>query len=755
MKKVSDFVIKYSKTIITFVVLITIIMGYFVSKIEIQAGIEDMFPDHNPIVQRFNRANDQFGGMTFAVLMMEDDNIIDSETLHKIANLTEELEKISGVEEVVSLTNVDQIKGNLFGIEISQLIKTIPETKIEEDELKEIIMNNDQYSGSLISKDCKATGITVTFGKDLADTLQPVQEIKKVAQSYIGPEKIYFTGNPVIVNDAQESLKGDIFKLLPFVLAIFILILWLSFRRVSGILLPLATVLISIIWTIGALALLNKPLSIISVALPILLVSVGSAYTIHIIARLQEELAAGATGIIAVKNAITHVGIAVLIAGITTIVGFGSLVFSDLVIIKEFALSTAFGIAIALAISIFFVPAVYAHISVKSREKKSAQGNRSLTRGFAWVFNLVSQKSYFVFGVVILMVLISLLGMPRLYPETGYLNYFKADSSTRIAAAIVDQRFGGSGTLDIIIQGDVKDPDLLSRMAEFQDAAVQIDGLNNPISIVTLLRTVNQALNGDDPSMKVIPTTRQQIAQYLLLLNMSGPDATKPYLTFDEQTSRIQFLMENMEGSKIQQALEQVDQLILNHFSDKYQVEVTGMPVLTNEISNLLIRSQIQSIIASILLTFVITSILLKSIKRGLFCCLTIILTVVVNFGVMSWLKVPLDIATTMIASIAVGIGVDYSIHISTRYREEENSKHDPYLAMQNTIQHVGRANLYNAFAVIAGFCVLLLSSFPPIVSFGGLTALTMVVSFSSAIFLLPSLILLKPKATQNYVKKL
>jgi len=146
--------------------------------------------------------------------------------------------------------------------------------------------------------------------------------------------------------------------------------------------------------------------------------------------------------------------------------------------------------------------------------------------------------------------------------------------------------------------------------------------------------------------------------------------------------------------------------------------------------------------ISAILFTFLITSLLLRSLKRGFFCSLPIALTVLINFGIMGWFGISLDIATVMVASIAVGIGVDYSIHIFTRYLEEKDKKENEVKALKEAIFTVGRANLYNAIAVIAGFCIILLSSFPPLITFGGLTAITMVVSFIGALIILPSLIM-------------
>lgn len=749
MNKLSRFVTKHSKSIIVVVILITLFLGYFAAQIKIKAGFKDMLPEDNAKVEDFEEVGDLFGGTSFAAVILEDENILDASSLKKIDEMTQKFKKIDGIEDVTSLTNVKDIRGDFFGIEVVEFIEQLPKTEADILNLKEELSKNDQYMGSIVSEDFRSAVILLTFQHEVENIEDVVQEIREVAQPYEGPEKLYITGSRVMISDANEAMKNDLAKLMPFVVIIIVLILWLTFRSASGVILPLATVLISIIWTIGILSLLGKSLSIISVVLPVLLVSVGSAYAIHIITRYYEELHTGCAVEEAVTNTINKVGVGVLIAGITTMAGFASLFLSELKVIKDFALGTAFGVGVALLISIIFVPAVYLHLP-KPKNMKAAEGRPLSNRFFQRTFKLVLNHRPLIVSVVVLVIIASFIAIPKIQPETSYLNYFRNDSETRIAAKFANQNFGGSTSLDVVIFGDIKDPVLLTKMRDFQDEAEKIDGINKPLSMVDLFREENKALNGDDESMAVIPTNKKQIAQYLLLLTMSDKDIAKSLLTFDESKTRIQLRMEMVSSDEMSNVIAQVQDLILKHFGDDYKVILTGAPVMDSEISDIIIASQIKSVIASVLLIFLITSLLLKSFKRGLFCSLIIGLTVIINFGIMGWFKIPLDVATAMIASVAIGIGADYSIHIYTRYLEEKEQEVDTVEALNVAIYTVGRANLYNALAVIAGFCVILASSFPPLVNFGGLTAITMVVSFAGAIFILPTLILAASKIAKK-----
>ncbi|HMA58694.1 MAG TPA: MMPL family transporter, partial [Halanaerobiales bacterium] len=465
--------------------------------------------------------------------------------------------------------------------------------------------------------------------------------------------------------------------------------------------------------------------------------SVGSAYAIHIVARYYEGIEEGYEKDRAVKLSIKNVGIAVIMAGGTTMIGFASLFFSDLVIIQDFALGTTIGVGIALLVSIIFIPAVLINLKVtkKSRNGKELKITQNIFKGIeSLVFKY--RKPLLVFVTIIIVG--SIIVIPSIKTESNYITYFKKGSTTRVSTNLVDERFGGSQPVEVVIEGNIKNPELLKSMRDFQEEAVKLSYINNAQSMVNVFREENMALN----NIREIPSSQNQIAQYLLLLEMSDKELISNYLTFDYQKNRIQMTMEMVSSTKQKEVLNELEKLTNKYFGEKFKAEITGTPSLSIEINNRIISGQIKSLISAVLFTFVITSLLLKSIKRGFFTTLPIAFTVLVNFGLMGMLNIKLDIATAMIASIAVGIGVDYSIHIFTRFIEENEDLDSSIEALKTSIQTVGRANLYNASAVIVGFIVILLSSFPPLVRFGGLTAFTMVVSFFGALVLLPVLIL-------------
>lgn len=749
MKFIKDFVHQHPKVIIVITILITIFFAYQAEDVQINTDIKKIFPEGDPVVDTFDRVSERYGGAEYVVLMLHDENIMDRESLGHIDEITTKMEQIKGVDKVQSITNIEEIRGQNFTVEVRDFIKDLPATKKEVEKLADKVLTKERYLGTLISKDLKAAIIIAQLKPDL-DQQHVVSKVKEIRKEADLTEKSYLTGNPVLTKRMADNMKNDILKLFPFVLVVVIGILFTSFQSLRGVLLPIIVVLLSVIWTVGFVAWLGKTLSIVIIVLPVLLVSVGSAYAIHFLARFYEDQLEGLSKSEAITESILKVGIAMIMAGLTTIVGFSSLGLSELMIIKDFGLFTAFGVFVALVMSITFLPAVL-ELMRSPKQFLAAERRLILDQIFSSLFKIVQNYNGLVIAVVIIISILSLWVAPQIQPETNYITFFQQGSEIRQANRLVNSKFSGSDSLEIIIDTQetdgIEDPKFLEKVDKLQEELEEIDLLSNTMSVVDLLEEENQALNEGKEEYNRLPN--QGIAQYLLLLS-SDDDLLEDYIDFDYREIRIRAMTANCGSKKTERTLTKVTELVNNQFSsDKYEVTITGIPVLRNILSDMIVSSQIWSLLASIGLAFIIISILLKSPLKGFVCSFPIAVTVLLNFGLMGWTAIPLNVATSMIASIAVGVGVNYNIHCYTRYQEEREKGVSIMESLQVAIRTIGRANYFNAAAVTAGFLVLLFSSFPPLKTFGLLTSITMVVSFLGAMVLLPSLVIVGQRITE------
>lgn len=737
---------KYPKAVVALVVLMTAIFGYYALRVGITTDIKSFFPEDHPQVVSYDEISETFGGAERIMVAFTTSDVFTLQSLKTVEHLTQELEQLHGVSHVRSLTTIDEIIGSEWGIDVVSLVADIPSDQRELAALRERVLQDDMYAGTIVSSDATGTLHVVEIDRG-SSAVEVALAIQGLLESIELPEgEFYLTGTPVLNAVLADSMQADLMKLFPLVLLLVAVILFLYFKNLRGVFLPFMTVLISVIWTLGLMGMLGKQLSPLNAVMPVLLVSLGSAYGIYILARYNDELLEGANREQAVNQTLKSVGISVLLAGTSTIAGFISNVSSSITLMKEFGSFTAFGVFVALLISLTFIPAMLLLLPVPKRIKAKTDGGQDgiLAKILGRIAHLMINKKRLVLVSMAIILFAATLGIPRLSTDSNFFNFFADGTAPKIAYEMVKDKFSGSESVEIVIRGDLLDPNVLHAMGNFQ-ADLELTGLvGRPQSIINILQRVNRALNDGKPDFEILPATRELAAQYLLLMEMSGGGMLEQFVTVDYSQARIQALVRDSSNEATTRLFNEIDMLFAQHFGHlDVEVAQTGIVALLDALASMIIKGQISSLVIALLIVFVIVLLLLRSWEGSLFSTMIVASTILINFGVMGWLGIPLDIVTVLISSIGVGVGVDYSIHIYTRF-QEERKKYDPVQAITNTIIHTGKAIVTNAGSVIAGFLILLLSSFPPFKYFGSLVTLAMFVASASALTVLPALILLR-----------
>ncbi|NLJ80864.1 MAG: RND family transporter [Firmicutes bacterium] len=753
MTGLNKFIQRAPQLTIIIILGITVFFAAFLPRLELTTDVKDFFPPAHSEVAAYNEIEAKFGGAEYIMVAMTAPDIFQRQSLIQLQTITQILEQIPGVGQARSLTSVDNVEGSEWGITMAPLIEEIPADIEELSKLRSKILADPIYSGSMVSPsgDAALIILEVKPGANPVDVAASVQ--KAVAESSFS-DQLYLTGTPVLNQVLASSMKADLAKLFPLVLFLIALILYLNFRSLPGVLLPFSTALISVIWTLGLMALLGKQLSPLNAVMPIILVSLGSAYGIYILARFQEEEKDRKGKQKALAATLGSVGLAVLMAGATTIAGFASNLTSSISLMQDFGLFTAFGIMVALTISLTLIPAVL--LLQKPLEQKSAPPEGPLPSCLFKLGGLVVQRRGLVLLLALAVIALAGAGLPRLKTDSNFFNFFDPDSQPKAAYELVKEKFSGSQSVEVIIKGDLGEPAVLEAMKAFQDDLEKTGLVGKPTSVVNLLERVNSALNGGDPKFAVLPLSRELTAQYLLLLEMNDEQGLiSRFLTMDYQEGRIQALVKDASSEGTRALLEKIGVLVERHFRGlDVSVTSTGIIVLLNALADLIIQGQVYSLIFSLLSVFLIVRLLLKSWEGSVLSILLIFLTTLINFGLMGWLKIPLDIVTVLISSIGIGVGIDYSLHVYSRYREELLKNHSPEQALQRTIAFTGKAIGANAGSVVAGFLILIFSSFPPLRYFGSLVTATMAAASFGALTILPALICFKAEWKEKSARK-
>ncbi|NLY88650.1 MAG: RND family transporter [Firmicutes bacterium] len=745
MKKLAKLIIEKNRLVIVVFALITLFLGFFLRNLRINPDILSYFPKNDPDVQLLNYLGEEYGGNSLAMIVLETGEIFTPETIAVIHELTTRLQLEPGVAYVTSLTNTLDIKTDEYGFEIGRLVDTanLPRDPEALTALKEYTLSKEMFRNNLVTEDATATLIICRLQTN-SDQVATCRRLQEIVAETAPAMKIYYGGIPFMILDLNNMITDDLKVLIPMVSLVIIIFLYLGFRKWEGVFLPLLAVAISLIWTLGVMSLLKIPLSIISNVIPVVLFAVGNAYTIHVLSRFNETRVTSTNDGLA--TALYEVGTPVSLAGLTTIAGFISFIFgSYLVMIQEFGVFAALGVLFTLFISLTFIPALLALKRKKpDREYKEQEEtkNRGVTgRITPGIEKLVTKKPKTIVWVGVLLTILALTGIPRISRRVNLVEYFQPQTAIRQAEAILDEKFGGSGIIQILAEGDIQDPAVLREMEKMEEFLLAQDGIHSTQSVVNLLKELNNAMGEG----KVLPDTKGKVMNLWFLLE--GEEVMTQLVNAGRTEAVIQArIAGSLEGSLAHQLVTAINEYTAGINPELVKFSQTGMPVIYRNLDLSILKSQFQSLIFAVLLVFIIMLFLLGSLAGGLLGLIPILFTLALVFGFMGYAKIPLDIATVLVASVTIGIGIDYSIHFLSRYRQELADTRTQNLpvetAVRITLNTTGRAILINVFTVAFGFLSLVFSQLVPIQRFGVLVFVTMLGSGFGAIILLPAVLL-------------
>ncbi len=742
MNRLAEGIVKLRWPIIIIVVAITAFLGFQIKDLKIDSDIISSLPDDDPVALLYKNIGREFGGNDMGMIIIETNDIFKNEVLEYVKQITDTLRVLDGISTVTSLTNVLDIKGSDWGIEIGTLLDEydLPDSKAELDTLKERVFSKDMYKGTIVSEDGTSTLIMFTL-LDGADKQAVAKTIKEKIIGLDIPEKLYFGGLPFMMNDIASLIVSDIIRLIPITFFLITFILFLAFRSKRGVILPMLTAALSVIWVLGTIVFLGYELSMISNITPIILLAVGSAYTIHVINRINVTMDQDRKK--ALIKAVAYITIPVILAALTTMIGFVSFVFGAyLEIIRDFGVFTGLGVIFALLLSIFFVPAIISALSMyKSAKRMERNGKKKhsiLNDTILSPLNVLLHKHpKFILSTWGIIMLVSISGIFFIQREVNMAEYFKKGNSTRVTEDIMQEKFGGSQPVFVVFQGDIQSPDVLQMMIKTGDYMKEFPAIDATQSIANLVEEMNDVMGEG----KKIPDKRAKIENLWFLLD--GQDIM-PQLVSDElDRAIIQSKFASTDSKILSEFVVYMDDFVAKNSSDECKIEVTGMPSVYSQLDKSLIKSQMSSLIIAIIMVLLIVGLVLRSPAKGIFATIPIIATIVILFGFMGLTGIPLDIATVLVASVALGIGIDYSIHIITHFNHVYKETGELDRAMSETIMISGKAIVVNVSSVAAGFLVLVFSEMVPLQNFGILVALSMVSSGLGSLTLLPVILII------------
>ena len=740
MKKTAGIIIRYRKAILALTLVVTIFFAWFMKDLTVDPDVFNYLPEDDPAAMLFNEIGQTYGGNYIAMIGLETENVFTYEVLDQIRILTDSLEVMEGVGSVTSLTNIIDIKGSDWGIEVSSLIDAwdLPDTPEELDSLRAYTLADEMYRGAIVSADGTFTAIMVRIAEG-TNKIEVARRIEAFTQRQELSCKLYYGGLPFTLLSLANIILGDLVFLAPVTALVIILVLVWGFRSWRGVLLPLLTVGVSTIWTMGLMGLLGIRLSIISDVIPVILLAVGSAYTIHVVNRIRET--PGKNVRQRVQAALEYIITPVLIASVTTMIGFISFIFgSYLTMISTFGIFTAAGIFFALLLSVTFAPAFLATLGGSGNDAvfrhQSSRSKGTATTMLRKTAGLVLAHPGRVIAAWALITAVSVAGIFMIQRKVDMIDYFRKSDPTHVAEKIFRDKFGGSFPVYIQVKGDIQHPAVLQKMDAAAAYMKQHPTVTHTQSIADLVKEMNDLMGEGE----TIPPEKLMVQQLWILLE--GQSIMDQLVTYDKDEALVSGTFNTGDVDVMDAFVEDMKAYLAKESTGDCQMSLTGLPSLYLKIDRSIVNSQFQSLAIAIVLVFLVVSLLLRSWASGVYSLIPILVTLAALFGFMGLSGIALDLATVLVGSVSIGIGVDYAIHMVSHLNHELRRSGDVKQAIDHALGITGKSIIINVLAVAIGFLVLLLSSLVPLQLFGLLVAVTMAASSAAALTLLPAVML-------------
>ena len=742
-------------------VAVTLALGTWAVHLRIENSLESMLPAGDPKVEYYNATRAIFGSDDVAVIGVRAEDIFAPATIVKIARVTDALARIEGVERVLSITNIVDPAADV--LHPPRLLPNIPPTPGEVDALKEKLRATPLYGKNLVADDFRGAAINVFLATLTDAQYQDLGIDGKIADLLAaeqGPEQFFYTGAAHVKQTAVEMMRRDLVRFTPIALALVLIVFWISFRTVRGVLLPVATVGLALVWTLGALVLAGKGITIGTSVLPPLLLVVGSSYAIHVMARYYEQVEAGVPADQVVVRAYDRVWLPLAISALTTVIGFGSLMVNNITAIRDLGGFAVVGVVCLTVTCLTFLPAALQLMPARLRSVRSGKISPRLAESLRRLGERAYAKRRHIIWAGVVLSVVALLGARRIQVDSDFIYYFDPETEVRQANEIINREIVGSNPFYIVVDGGapkaLRQWDVLKRIKDLQTFLLTLPGITSSISLVDYLEVLEaglgrQAEGGDliiNDAGDIVPAETpkpfwedpKNLAPVLATVDAS-PDTFRSVVTPDFSKASI-LVRTNLSGSRhVERTLDRIRLYVAEHFPDEIPVNLTGTLVLLTGTTSDIVAGQIKSLTLALGIIFLVMTAMFLSAKIGFFAILPNVVPIVVFFGVMGWLGIWLNVGTSLIAAIALGIAVDSTIHYMARLNQELRGETDQAAAVVRTLRTVGVPIVYTTVALFFGFLTFSLSNFVPIQNFGILAGVTMATALGTNLVLLPALL--------------
>jgi len=762
-RKIIKFSVEHPVVIVLVLSFVSFVALLQYPRMKVDTDPENMLSSDEFVRIFHNQTKKEFSLYDFIVLGIVNNRnvngVFNIETLSKIYNITKKIEKIDGVisYELISPATKDDIEpAGLGTVRFKWLMREPPKTKKEALHIRDRVMANPVFYGTLVSEDGKALCIYVPIKKkDMSYRIS--RQIRKIVSEYKGNEKYYMTGLPI----AEDTFGHEMFVQMaisaPLAGLIIFLLMLMFFKKMSLIVAPMIVAVATVVITMGLLIGFGFPVHIMSSMIPIFLIPIAVLSSIHILSEFFEKYKKIGDRKKTIIESIRALFIPMLYAALTTWIGFLSLSFSRIPPVQVFGVFVSTGVMIAWFISMTFIPAYIALIRPKTLENfgaMDAEGRNSYldkilkpmgkiaTRGWKWVLLFT-----------VLTFIVSVWGISRIQVNDNPVKWFTKGHPVRVADRVLNAHFGGTYMAYLVMQSEdktnevFKRPKMLHYIEKLQGYLKSKGDVGKSTSLADVTKKVYYELMGGDKEYYKIPKSKQGVAQCLISFqNSHKPDDLWHFVNPDYSKLNIWVQLKSGDNKDMEKVIREVDNFIKNN-QPPYEIKHNwaGLTYVNVAWQNKMVVGMLRNFLGSFIIVFFMMAFLFGSPLRGLISMIPLTVTIVFIYGLLGIIGRNYDMPVAVLSALTLGLSIDFAIHFIQRSRGRYEQSKDWQDTARYTFSGPGRAIARNAIVIAVGFLPLLAAPLVPYQTVGFFMAAIMFTSSIGTFFILPALISFSP----------
>ena len=739
--------------------LFTLFMASQMRQVEMSYSLFKAVPDDDPDAVFYKAFREEFGeDGNIVAIAVYDSAVYEPNNFKKYEELSRDIKNTDGVINVLSLPLIHRLSKNELAkkFDLEAVFQGIPSDKEKLDSLFQVARDQKLYSGQIVNAENGATLTLISINEEVLNSkrrLELTNELIAAGKKFTDQTgiQVHYAGHPFVRSVMAGKVKNEMIFFLILSALVTGLIMLLFFRSFSAVIFPMIIIAVVVIWVLGSLVLFGYKITILTGLIPPIIVVIGIPNSIYLLNKYHQEFGQHGNKMKAISRVVRKIGFVTFITNVTTSIGFLVLTSTSIIELKEFGIVAGLNILATFVVSIILIPSVFSWLPAPSARHLRHLEFSPLAKVLDVMDILVHRHKYVVFGVSILLIIISLPGMYSIKSVQYIIDDIPKDDVIKKDLAFFEENFSGIMPLEIVVDTQKKrgviDLDNLEKIEEFEKFLEQQPDISKPVSLISFIKAAKQAFYNNNPDRYDLPNKRERayILRYLRNQDDNEQDLMSSFVDSTYQKMRISLKVADIGSIKMDSLVHEVIEPKIDEIFGEtdLQLTVTGSTPLFVKGNKFLIQNLQLSIVLAFIVISIIMALLFVNLRMIIISLIPNFIPLLITAGIMGYMGIPLKPSTALVFSIVFGISVDDSIHYLAKYRMELfSNKFFVPLAVSKSIKETGASMIYTSIVLFAGFIIFTWSDFGGTIALGLLTSITLLIAMVTNLVLLPSLLI-------------